>query len=243
LRPAGLFVDVAADDLTISTNKGLLQIFDMPGIGDDMATFEAYREIYLQVMPLADVILWVHPAEDRMIAGVQQALAELVGAQMPQLTERLVFGLNKSDVIQPNDWNTFANVPSEQQLRHLGEREADFSQRIRHALPHWRGQAQAYSAERRYGLTSLFKRLMYAMPPERRWVLEDRMDLADFFELVDRNILKHARKLAKVPHDRTEQHDVVASSDPVAYLQGLTDQEYANLVRDRESLMRILREA
>jgi len=39
--------------------------------------------------------------------------------------------------------------------------------------------------------------MMFAVPAERRWVLEERMDLADFFELVDTWMLKNARRLAE----------------------------------------------
>jgi uncharacterized protein len=126
-------------------------------------------------------------------------------------------------------------------MRNLLERENDFSDKIRQALPTWQGQAQVYSAERRYGLTKLFKNMMYAVSPERRWVLEERMDLADFFELVDRRILKNARKLAEKRTSAPEPSPSLGR-DALQHLQSLSDQEYASLVGDRQRFEKFLRE-
>lgn len=184
----------------VSGTRGMLEVVDMPGIGDDVANYHRYLDLYLRVLPTADAIVWVHPAEDRSVHLVQQALMDLLGQSAPDLSERLVLALNKADEIDPHDWNQSANLPSARQLEALRERAADFTEKIVRVLPAWQGRAVTYSARQHYNLTALFKEMMQAVPQQRRWVLERRMDLADFTAKVDRKLLKaaSARMLAEV---------------------------------------------
>ncbi|MFD3379602.1 MULTISPECIES: GTPase family protein [unclassified Streptomyces] len=172
--------------------QGVLNVIDMPGIGDDARNHEAYRALYLKVLPQADVVLWVHAAEDRTVQLTQEMVRDIYVTGYPELANRLVFGLNKADQISPRDWNPQFNVPSAEQLRNLEERELDFVQRMSYVLPNWSSKVVCYSATKRYNLTALFKAMMYAVHKERRWVLESRMDIADITELVDRRSLAAA---------------------------------------------------
>ncbi|WP_314409233.1 GTPase family protein [Streptomyces sp. DSM 40484] len=184
----------------VSGSHGTLEVVDMPGIGDDIANYRRYLDLYREILPTADAVVWIHAAEDRTVQLVQQALRDLFGPS-PELVGRLVFGLNKADEMGPHDWNTRANLPSELQRAALRDREGAFTRSIAHALPAWRGRAVSYAALHHYNLTALFKEMMYAVPEQRRWVLEQRMDLADFTALVDRKLLRaaQARTLAEVP--------------------------------------------
>ncbi|MFE4639329.1 GTPase family protein [Streptomyces sp. NPDC056773] len=184
----------------VSGRRGVLEVVDMPGVGDDMANYQRYLDLYLRVVPTADAIVWVHPAEDRSVHLVQQTLRDLFGQCAPDLSDRLVLALNKADEIDPHDWNRSANLPSARQLEALGERAADFTEKIGGVLPAWQGGAVTYSARQHYNLTALFREMMRAVPQQRRWVLEQRMDLADFTAKVDRKLLEaaSARMLAEV---------------------------------------------
>ncbi|WP_162824295.1 GTPase family protein [Peterkaempfera bronchialis] len=200
----------------VSGSNGTLEVVDMPGLGDDIANYPRYMGLYREVLPTADAIVWIHPAKDRMVQLVQQALADLFGPS-PELVGRLVFGLNKADEIGPHDWNAPANLPSELQWAALREREEDFTRSISRVLPTWRGRAVSYAALRFYNLTALFKEMMYAVPEQRRWVLEQRMDLADFTALVDRKLLRAAtaRTLVEVPAGEPEPEPAPAPPQPV----------------------------
>ncbi|MET8896246.1 GTPase family protein [Streptomyces albogriseolus] len=186
----------------VSGSRGTLEVVDMPGLGDDLANYHRYVDLYRQVLPTADAVVWIHPAEDRTVHLVQQALADIFGTS-PELVGRLVFGLNKADEIGPHDWNTHANMPSDLQRAALREREKEFTRSIARVLPSWQGRAVCYAARRFYNLTALFKEMMYAVPEQRRWVLEQRMALADFTALVDRKLLRAATAttLAEIPAD------------------------------------------
>ncbi|AXG79816.1 GTPase family protein [Streptomyces paludis] len=244
----------------INGGKGSLEVVDMPGLGDDVANYDRYLDLYLRVLPTADAILWVHAAEDRMVHLVQQALFDIFSNSRPELIGRLVFGLNKADEMNPRDWNPSANLPSAGQLAALGEREQDFTAKVHRALPTWRGRAVSYSALRYYNLSALFKAMMYAVPEERRWVLEKRMDLADFTTLVDRKLLRAAegRTLAEVterprptptpapppPPAPDAEDPAVPNSLPSAVdsaIAGLSETQWRKLSSDRDLFRAFLR--
>lgn len=106
------------------------------------------------------------------------------------LADHLVFGLNKADSIYPHNWHHEANVPSSEQLKHLEDAERYFVEEMRRVLPRRSPfRVATYSALQYYNLARLFSLLMEAMPKKRRWVLERRMDLANFIDKVDPRLL------------------------------------------------------
>ena len=164
----------------------------MPGVGESIETYAPYKALYQAVLPKADAILWVHPADDRMIMFIRQVCQDLFVGGLGHLGSKVVFGLSKADAIYPHDWWPQTNTPSRLQLANLDGRRQDFEQLVRPYLPAWRGEPVYYSSEKRFNLEKLFRRLLESVPPERRWVLEQRMSIADFAALVDKQELKRA---------------------------------------------------
>jgi predicted GTPase len=190
ITPTGLEVSTgrSADATLMSGTRGLLWVFDMPGLGDDVRTDPARLELYRSILPQIDVMLWIDDASSRTVSMTQNYVAEVFKDQ-PELASRLVVGLNKADLIYPGDWIDSYNIPSQAQLANLDDREQAVTERIAAVLPGWPRSVVAYSAYRRYRLPSLFVNMMKAVRRERRWVLESRADIADFRELVDQRLL------------------------------------------------------
>lgn len=171
-------------------NKGTIRVIDLPGLGESIQKADEILGIYRHNLPCADAILWVHPVNDRMLEFVQRQISTIFAGKMRALLDRLVFGLNKADSIYPSDWKKYANIPSESQLINLDKAEHHFTTTIASVLPErYTPRVVTYSALRRYQLPLLFRLLMEAMPATRRWVLEARMDIADFKELADPQFL------------------------------------------------------
>ena len=78
-------------------------------------------------LPQADAILWVHPANDRMLEYTQTKIVELFHGELRRYVDRLVFGLNKADDMHPKDWRYHANIPSDAQVVNLQGAEKNFS--------------------------------------------------------------------------------------------------------------------
>lgn len=183
-------------------NKGDIRVIDLPGLGESMARAEELAMLYAKHLPTADVILWVHPASDRMLEFSQRKVGETFRQELGPLADNLVFGLNKADDMYPKNWRHHGNVPSEDQIKNLEGAEQHFANTMRFVLP---AQSQlrvtTYSALQFYNLPRLFALLMEAMPKKRRWVLEQRMDLADFIEKADPRFVAGVRgpKSAQAP--------------------------------------------
>ena len=175
-------------------NKGVIRVIDLPGLGESIQRADEILDIYRRNLPYADVILWVHSVSDRMLEFVQQQISKIFSRNdMRDLLPRVVFGLNKADSIQPSNWRTHANIPSEAQLKNLADAEQNFAKVIYTVLPKdYTLRVVTYSALRRYQLLLLFRLLMDAMPSTRKWVLERRMDVADFKEFVEPRFLSAA---------------------------------------------------
>lgn len=167
-------------------NKGDIRVIDMPGLGESIARAQELAELYDKHLPDTDVILWVHPVFDRMLEFSQRKVAEIFREELGPLADRLVFGLNKADDMYPKNWRHHANVPSEEQLKNLEDAEKNFAETMSKVLPRRSPlRITTYSALQYYNLPRLFALLMEAMPKKRRWVLERRMDLANFIEKAD----------------------------------------------------------
>lgn len=167
-------------------NKGDIRVIDMPGLGESIAKADELARLYAQELPAADVILWVHPVADRMLEFTQRKVIEIFGSELGSHAGNVVFGLNKADGMHPYDWRSHANIPSDTQLAHLKKAEEHFTAGMRLVLPRRHPvRVTTYSALQYYNLPRLFAMLMDAMPKKRRWVLEQRMDLANFIDKAD----------------------------------------------------------
>lgn len=213
-------------------NKGTVRVLDLPGLGESIQKAEEILSLYHDSLPSADVILWVHPVNDRMLEFTQRQIGVVFSGENEHLISRLVFGLNKADSIHPGDWRRHANIPSETQFAHLADAAQNFAEVISTVLPHRQlPRTVTYSALARYQLAPLFTLLMEATPPKRRWVLEQRMDLADFKELADPGFIRAATGVApappKVRPDRAAIVSMMTTEDlRKAFTQGWTAEDW-----------------
>lgn len=167
-------------------SKGIIEIYDMPGLGEDIDKDPEFYKIYIDVLPKVDVIIWTFHASDRVMAPMQQAICQLQRKIGSDFTNKLLFAINKADTAAPgeSDWNLKFNVPSELQKRNLCNTEKYIREKVLRVLPNWKGSIVSYSAKYRYHLDQLMTAMIEAMPEKRRWVLNNLADVADFTELL-----------------------------------------------------------
>jgi hypothetical protein len=147
---------------------GRLTVIEAPGLGED-ARRDPTRE-YAEQLADCDVLLWVLAARSRGLALDQSYLDRLA---VPR--DRLVFGVNQVDLIEPGDWSPW-NVPSGTQEQRLLEIIEDRKARLATTL----GRARpvvGYSATRAFRLQELFTELVAACPPGRAAVLRAAKNL------------------------------------------------------------------
>jgi predicted GTPase len=214
--------------------RGILQVYDMPGLGESMATRERNLEAYERVLAKADVALWILDANFRAIESVQLALTGELRSINHALVDRMVFALNKVDLVHPGEtaWHPLANIPSEEQEQNIQGRIADVEAKIIEAVPKWHGAIIGYSATKRYNLPQLFYEMLAAVPERRGWVLASRKALADFLELVNPAFLPPDIQTAPQGGQSSPE------TDPVwAALQEMTDAEFQKYSSKKQDLL------
>ena len=168
-------------------SKGSINVYDMPGLGESKIKDRQHYRTYEKVLPTVDVIVWMFNASDRSMTPMQDAIETLIARIGDGFTKHLVFVVNKADTTQPGEtaWNEQFNVPSEEQKRNIEEFEKYILERVHEVLPRWNGTIVTYSAKRRYHLEQLMTAMVQAMPEKYSWVLDDRADIASYFDLID----------------------------------------------------------
>ena len=178
-------------------SKGIVEIYDMPGLGEDIDKDEEYYKIYADILPRVDAVIWTFHASDRVMAPMQHAITRLINLIGNEFVNHLVFAVNKADTAAPgeSDWNKKFNIPSDKQKNNLLETQQYIYERVQKVIPNWRGPIVVYSAKYRYHLDQLMTAVIEAMPPMRRWVLDGVADVADYTELVDPEYIAYIRGL------------------------------------------------
>ena len=171
-------------------SKGSVIIYDMPGLGEDMASDERHFETYLRVLPLVDVAIWTFHTGDRAMTPMQNALIRLNETMGTTFQSKLMFSINKADAIAPGEsaWNQNTNTPSFEQNRNIRDLELYIRNKVYQVLPMWRGEIVTYSAKTRYRLDVLMTAMIKTMPRDRRWLLDSVADVADPRDLMDPQI-------------------------------------------------------
>jgi small GTP-binding protein len=185
-------INIDIDGKLIKGGKGDIVIYDMPGLGEDIDRTEQYIDIYLEILSRCDVAVWVISATDRSLAYDQKLLFEAVGNASKSLLRRLVIGINKIDLIHPNNWNKKVNLPSRAQERNFSRVRNRVIKQISKVCPELEDERFVlYSANQRYNLFHLFNVMLDACPLDRAWLLGERENIASYLDLVNPEYRKY----------------------------------------------------
>ena len=105
-------------------------------------------------------------ARNRAIALDQYYLQSL-----SKFHNKIVFGINQVDLIEPRDWNEKINLPSQEQLRNMESIENDRKKRLEKVLER-KVSICSYSANRKFNLEELFGSLIDNIPESRKWIFD-----------------------------------------------------------------------
>lgn len=176
-------------------SQGAIVVYDMPGLGEDVRADKKHLETYASVLPRVDVAVWTFQAGDRAMTPMQQALLNLQGRIGHEFIKKLIFAVNKADTIAPGEtaWIRQANVPSHEQQKNIAEFEDYIREKVRQIWPEWDGRIVTYSARQKYRLEPLMTAMVDAAGFQRRWILEQRADVASYLEEIDPSIVEFVR--------------------------------------------------
>lgn len=158
-------------DLKVSIKDGLakgsssfLRIIDAPGLGEDIRKDPDYLIMYEENLLKCDVILWVLTARNRAIA-----LDQLYLERLSKFSDKIVFGINQIDLIEPLNWEEKINLPSKEQEKKIASIIDDRKEKISTFL-NKEIVIIPYSANKKYNLQELFSFLLQYCPENRAWI-------------------------------------------------------------------------
>ena len=144
---------------SMSMNNHVLTFVDLPGVGESLERDREYHQLYRNLLPELDLIIWVLKADDRAWSSDEQCyrfLTEQCGYQ----PSRFLFVLNQSDKIEPcRQWNEQYHQPSPEQAANLELKQQVV---ITAFKPHH--PVMTVSAVENYQLTELAEQLIQALP-------------------------------------------------------------------------------
>lgn len=150
-----------AQRFSMSMNNHTLTFIDLPGVDESLERDREYHQLYRNLLPELDLIIWVLKADDRAWSSDEQCyrfLTEQCGYQ----PERFLFVLNQADKIEPcRQWDEQQHQPSPEQATNLVfKREAV----ITAFKPHH--PVMIVSAVENYQFTELAEQLIQVLPAQ-----------------------------------------------------------------------------
>ncbi|HEM7146952.1 TPA: 50S ribosome-binding GTPase [Providencia stuartii] len=150
-----------AQRFNMTMNNHTLTFVDLPGVGESLERDREYHQLYRNLLPELDLIIWVLKADDRAWSSDEQCyrfLTEQCGYQ----PSRFLFVLNQADKIEPcRQWDEHNHQPSLEQLANLELKQQAV---ITAFKPHH--PVMTVSAVENYQLTELAEQLIQALPAQ-----------------------------------------------------------------------------
>ena len=178
-----------------AANRGTITVYDMPGLGESLIADKSHIETYKRVLPEVDVAVWIIEAGGRALSLMQQSLKTISAAMKDKKLERIMFAINKADLMYPNNWNRHTNTPSREQWDNLVQFAKTVERSIKEVVNRWNGEIKIYSALKKYRLEPLLTSMIETAPKQRRWILDEIADVADPLADLDPRVSQIAQQM------------------------------------------------
>lgn len=111
---------------TLQTDERKVTIIDLPGVGESPERDEEYRALYQSLWSELDLVLWLIKADDRALTPDCDFYGTLPQGESGQ--GKVMFVLTQADKTEPaREWSGFLNQPSDNQRKHIQEKECAVS--------------------------------------------------------------------------------------------------------------------
>lgn len=141
-----------------------IALVDVPGVGESPASEAQYRDLYRQLLPGVDLLLWVLKADDRAYGVDEEVWTGLVRAHVAQGAPVFVV-LNQVDRLNPpREWDVKTNAPGPNQARLIDEKRASVCRLFGVASD----RVIPVSAYERYRIADLVESIVFALPDEKK---------------------------------------------------------------------------
>ncbi|HAP83821.1 MAG TPA: NgrB, partial [Enterobacteriaceae bacterium] len=108
---------------TLQAGERQMTLIDLPGVGESPERDEEYQALYQRIWPELDLVLWLIKADDRALTPDCDFYFRMLSPGS-EGRDKVLFVLTQSDKVEPSrEWHGALNQPSEQQLKHLEEKQ------------------------------------------------------------------------------------------------------------------------
>ncbi len=147
-------------------NKGI-KLIDVPGVGESVERDKEYEDLYKNLLPELDVVLWVLKGDDRAFSSDEIFYKNLVKPYIDKGRPFFIV-LNQVDKIEPfREWDVAKNRPGAHQAENIEAKRRNvasiFDLPLNSVIP--------ISANERYGLIELVDNIVHSLPKERKAIL------------------------------------------------------------------------
>ncbi|HGV9230200.1 TPA: GTPase family protein [Providencia rettgeri] len=148
-----------AQRFSMTMNNHTLTFVDLPGVGESLERDREYHQLYRNLLPELDLIIWVLKADDRAWSSDEQCYRFLT-EQCGYHPNRFLFVLNQADKIEPcRQWDEQSHQPSPEQMANLALKQQAV---IAAFKPHH--PVIVVSAVEGFQLSELSEQLIQALP-------------------------------------------------------------------------------
>ncbi|MBD8127124.1 MULTISPECIES: GTPase family protein [Erwiniaceae] len=141
-----------------------LTLVDLPGVGESQERDGEYRDLYRQLMPELNMVIWVLKADDRAYA-VEEQFYQDVFAQYNGPLPPVLWVLNQVDKIEPAEqWNWPSAQPSALQAERIAKKQ----QAVARQLGIAEQDILPVSVRGRYRLSRLVEAMIIRLPKQAR---------------------------------------------------------------------------
>lgn len=148
-----------AQRFTMAMDSHAITFIDLPGVGESLERDREYHQLYRNLLPELDLIIWVLKADDRAWSADEQCYRFLT-EQCGYKSSRFLFVLNQADKIEPcREWNVKYRHPSPKQADNLRQKQVAVVNVFKPANP-----VTTVSSTEHYQLSLLAEQLIMALP-------------------------------------------------------------------------------
>ena len=152
--------------------KGLT-LMDVPGVGESNERDKEYAELYANLLPELDLVLWVLKADDRAYSSDEKFYNDIVKPHIQQ-GKPFYFVLNQVDKIEPyREWDENGHKPGVNQFSNIDAKIDDVVKIFQHP----KTQIVAVSANEKYNLVNLMDSIVYSLPGTKRVTLYHKVPI------------------------------------------------------------------
>ncbi|WP_275555743.1 YfjP family GTPase [Mixta sp. Marseille-Q2659] len=165
-----------AQEMTISSNEngsGGIVLIDVPGVGETIDRDKEYFELYKELSPTLDLVIWVIKADDRAYAVAEKAYKEILEPNKEKCP--VLFVVNQVDNVAPIfDYATGIPFWDMQENKPLAEQEANINKKvteISHAFDISTRYIQTASVTRKFNIVETMEKIIEILPNEKKYSL------------------------------------------------------------------------